>query len=232
MAALFPRYRLYTPRLNWLTLTCWLIISVAFAEYSAIISEKLLHYIGVKYGSSAEKRVLRWQDLMKTNRADSDWDKLNLVNKFFNNIRYTSDEEHWNQRDYWATPIEMLATNGGDCEDYSIAKYFTLKELGIPMEKLRITYVIATSINQPHMVLAYYETPDAEPLILDNLKDRIQSASARSDLEPVYGFNGDGLWGARDRGDELKKDSKNVFAWQDLNERLIVEMNEAKDPKI
>jgi len=169
---------------------------------------------------------------MKDNHAASDWEKLNMVNHFFNRIRYMSDEEHWHQRDYWATPLEMLATDGGDCEDYAIAKYFTLKELGIPMTKLRITYVIATSINEPHMVLAYYETPDADPLILDNIKDRVMAASSRPDLEPVYGFNGDGLWNAHDRGDELKQDPKNVFAWDDLNERLIVEMNEAEDSKI
>jgi len=209
-----------------------LLACLALGEYSAIISEKLLHYIGEKYGNSAEKRVQRWQDLMKENKNTSDWNKLNLVNRFFNRIRWTSDDEHWNQRDYWATPIEMLATNGGDCEDYSIAKYFTLKELGIPMEKLRITYVIATELNQAHMVLAYYETPDADPLILDNIKDRVLPASARYDLQPVYGFNGDGLWNARDRSDQLKQDSKNVFQWQDLNERLMVEMKHAEDSKI
>jgi len=217
---------------KWLFPCSLLLTCLVFGEYSSIISEKLLHYIGEKYGSSAEKRVLRWQDLMKENHAASDWDKLNMVNHFFNKIRYMTDEEHWHQRDYWATPIEFLATDGGDCEDYAVAKYFTLKELGIPMEKLRITYVIATSINEPHMVLAYYETPDSEPLILDNIKDRVMTASARPDLEPVYGFNGDGLWNAHDRGDELKQDSKNVFQWEDLNERLIVEMNEAENSKI
>jgi len=199
---------------------------LALGEYSVQITEKMLAYIGEKYGQSAAKRVNRWQELMQENKGDSDWDKLNQVNKFFNKIDWISDQEHWKQRDYWATPVELLATNGGDCEDYSIAKYFTLKELGMPMEKLRITYVIATDINQAHMVLAYYETPEAEPLILDNLKDRVLPASARPDLLPVYGFNGDGLWMARERSKELKQNSK-LFKWDDLNARLVKEMEKA-----
>jgi len=64
-----------------------------------------------------------------------------------------------------------LASNGADCEDFSIAKYFALKELGVPIQRLRITYVKAVRLNQAHMVLAYYPEPDAVPLILDNLED-------------------------------------------------------------
>lgn len=210
-------------KLVWLP---WLLACLALGEYSVQITEKMLAYIGEKYGQSAAKRVNRWQELMQENKGDSDWDKLNQVNKFFNKIDWISDQEHWKQRDYWATPVELLATNGGDCEDFSIAKYFTLKELGMPMEKLRITYVIATDINQAHMVLAYYETPEAEPLILDNLKDRVLPASARPDLQPVYGFNGDGLWMARERSKELKQNSK-LFKWDDLNARLVKEMEKA-----
>ena len=58
-------------------------------------------------------------------------------------LPWISDDEHWGKRDYWATPIEMLATNGGDCEDFSIAKYLTLTQLRVPSDKLRITYVRA-----------------------------------------------------------------------------------------
>ena len=212
---------------QWAALLLFLLACLTLAEYTPIISDKLLHYITETYGSSAEKRILRWQDLMKNNRNASTWSKLNLVNNFFNRIPYESDLMHWNKNDYWATPVEFLATNGGDCEDYAIAKYFTLRELGIPTEKLRITYVIALSINQAHMVLAYYETPDSEPLILDNLKDRVLPASSRDDLQPVYGFNGEGLWAARDRGDELKRDNKDNVEWQDLNSRLTAEMDRA-----
>ncbi|WP_197479414.1 transglutaminase-like cysteine peptidase, partial [Oleiphilus sp. HI0132] len=81
----------------------------------------------------------------------------------------------------WATPLEFLATNAGDCEDFSIAKYFTLREMGIPDDMIKITYVKALELNQAHMVLAYYPTPDAEPLILDNLINEIKPAGQRTD---------------------------------------------------
>jgi len=187
-------------------------------------SEQIQQYVTEKYGKRAGKRVAKWHKLMAENADKSEWSKLNRVNKFFNKIRWLDDKEHWQQRDYWATPIEMLATNGGDCEDYSIAKYFTLKELGVPEEKLRITYVIALDINQAHMVLAYYETPDAEPLILDNIKKKVLPASARHDLHPVYSFNGDGLWMAQSRGTELKKDTSKMVKWNDLNARMLAEI--------
>lgn len=187
-------------------------------------SEQIQKYVTEQYGKRAGKRVAKWHKLIADNADQSEWGKLNRVNKFFNQIRWLDDRDHWKQRDYWATPLEMLATNGGDCEDYSIAKYFTLRELGIAEEKLRITYVIALDINQAHMVLAYYETPDAEPLILDNIKGRVLPASSRSDLHPVYSFNGDGLWMAQARGTELKKDNSKMVKWQDLNARMLAEI--------
>ena len=116
--------------------------------------------------------------------------KLSLVNTFFNKTDFKSDISHWGKEDYWASPVELLSTNAGDCEDYSIAKYFTLMAMGVPVENLRITYVKAVKLNQAHMVLAYYAAPNEEPLILDNMTDEILPASERTDLVPVYSFNG------------------------------------------
>ena len=118
------------------------------------------------------------------------------------------------------TPAEMSASNGGDCEDYAISKYFLLKELGVPVERLRITYVKAISINQPHMVLAYYPSPGAEPLILDNLEDGVRPASERKDLVPVYSFNDEDDVIARDA---RKSNPLQIRAWHDLQKRLEAE---------
>ena len=52
-----------------------------------------------------------------------------------------SDEKLWGQSDYWASRMESIGQNAGDCEDYVIAKFFTLIDLGIPQEKLYFTYV-------------------------------------------------------------------------------------------
>ena len=113
-----------------------------------------------------------------------------------------------------------MASNGGDCEDYSIAKYFLLKEFGVPVERLRITYVKAVKLNQAHMVLAYYAAPGSEPLILDNLEDRVRPASDRSDLVPVYSFNDDDVVLVRD---SRKSNPLQIRAWRDLLQKLEAE---------
>lgn len=188
------------------------------------LSDKLLAFVEKKYGAAAHKRVTEWKRLMETNRGKSETEKLELVNNFFNQTPFISDAEHWGKEDYWATPIEMLATNGGDCEDFAISKYFTLVQLGVPVQKLQITYVKALNwnpINQAHMVLAYYSTQEAVPVILDNLIPEIRSASLRKDLIPVYSFNGEGLWLAKERG--LGKNvggSDRIKLWKDLSSRI------------
>lgn len=150
-----------------------------------------------RYGNlgQAQARILDWEALIKSSAALPELDKLNEVNRFFNRkVRFVDDIQLWRENDYWATPVEMLIKGAGDCEDYSIAKYFTQRRLGIPGEKLRITYVKALNYNQAHMVLTYYASPSAEPLVLDNLINDIRPASQRKDLLPVYAFNAEGLY--------------------------------------
>ncbi|HEY5789471.1 MAG TPA: transglutaminase-like cysteine peptidase [Gammaproteobacteria bacterium] len=165
-----------------------------------VISEQLLARVEQVYDAPARQRVEAWAALLARQDLADDASKLEAVNRFFNAMRFRDDSVHWGENDYWATPIEFLGTNGGDCEDFSIAKYFTLRHLGVPEEKLRMVYVKALKLNQAHMVVAYLETPDAEPLVLDNLVPEIKRAGLRRDLKPVYSFNGDGLWLAKERG--------------------------------
>jgi predicted transglutaminase-like cysteine proteinase len=150
-----------------------------------------------------------------------DMDKLKRVNDFLNQMDFVDDLTLWKKEDYWATPIEFLSAQGGDCEDFAIAKYFTLKTMGMDEEKLNLTYVKALNLNVHHMVLTYYMTPDAEPLILDNLVGEIKSASQRTDLMPIYSFNGTGLWLAKQRGrGKLAGSSKRLQHWQNLMQRM------------
>jgi len=187
-------------------------------------SPEFLAQIEQQYGSSAKQRVLDWQRLIESGQSShsSEWELIHTVNDFFNQVRFVSDMQHWQREDYWATPVEFLSSNGGDCEDFSIAKYFTLRELGVPDEHLRITYVKALRLNQAHMVLAWYETPESDPLILDNLVSRIQPANQRTDLLPVYSFNGNNLWMSKERGQGRKVagGSQRINLWRDLNLRM------------
>ena len=188
------------------------------------LTDRVLASINKKHGPAASERVAHWKRLMETNRGLSEKEKLVLVNDFFNQVPFVSDLDHWGKEDYWATPLEMLATFGADCEDFSIAKYFTLVQIGVPVQKLQITYVKATTwnpVSQAHMVLVYYPTPEAIPLVLDNLIPEIMPASARKDLIPVYSFNGEGLWFAKERGTGKSAGrSDRIKLWRDLNERM------------
>jgi predicted transglutaminase-like cysteine proteinase len=188
------------------------------------ISEKVLAKIESQYNKFARQRVENWRDLVANpdNHDLSEKEKLELVNKFFNsNVMFLNDIDLWKQKDYWATPLEMLSIGAGDCEDYSIAKYFTLKELGVDEEKLRITYVKATEIDQAHMVLTYFETRRATPLVLDNLIIDIKPANQRRDLVPVYSFNGTGLWLAKSRGEGQRVgEASKLSLWNDLEKRM------------
>lgn len=144
-------------------------------------------------------------------------EKLENVNSFFNQLQFVDDLTHWQKPDYWATPVEFLSTGAGDCEDFSLAKYFTLKALGIAEDKLNMTYVKALQLNQAHMVVTYYAAANTVPLVLDNLTAEIQPATQRKDLLPVYSFNGLGLWLAKSRGKGQKVgSSEGLKRWQDL----------------
>ena len=205
-----------------------LIISFALISFSSIIliasktfniSESQLNSISSKYGSSGKNRVEAWDSMIESSKNESLLNKIKNVNDFFNQITYKTDAAHWKQKDYWATPFEFMGTGAGDCEDYAIAKYFSLVKLGIPDDKLRITYVIYKKTNsrfeQAHMVLTYYHKTGAEPVILDNINRTLQLASKRNDLKPVYSFNASGLWQKKKKGDTRVGDN-NLKSWKNL----------------
>lgn len=189
--------------------------------FSTSVSAALIGEYADRFGPAARERLLGWQDFMKQRRAEAPPDRdtalLVTVNRFFNHVRFLSDREHWGVEDYWATPAEFFASAGGDCEDYSIAKYYALKELNVPVERLRITYVKSSRLNQAHMVLAYYPTPQAEPLILDNLDNEVRPASQRTDLVPVYSFNDEDVLIA---GRGHAGSPAQIRLWRDLITRL------------
>lgn len=177
--------------------------------------------ISNKYGIDASKRVQEWERLLEGNTNASKDEKLASINLFFNEFTFIDDKVHWGKTDYWATPIEFIASGGGDCEDFTIAKYFSLRSLGVPERQLRFMYVKAVRLNQAHMVLAYFPKPDSIPLLLDNLHPKILPADQRKDLSPVYSFNGAGLWLAKAQGTgTLLKDKPNHKQWQDLLKRM------------
>ncbi len=184
-----------------------------------------------RYGERAAKRASAWFNVLDNAAGQDEKQQLAQVNRFFNLFRFVDDIKLWGQSNYWATPMEFIGANGGDCEDFSIAKYFTLLRLGVPEEKMRITMVKAKTLNQYHMVLAYYERSGSVPLILDNLDKQIKPATKRTDLLPVYSFNGKQLWLNKEKGrGVLAGSATRLKKWNDLNQRLG--MNRLRLPEL
>lgn len=186
-----------------------------------LLDEAALNKIGRLYGSLAEARVRYWQKLILNSTNTGERQKLQKVNNFFNDARFLDDMVVWQQPNYWATPLEFLIMDAGDCEDFSIAKYFTLEKMGVAREKMRLTFVKSLTLNKAHMVLSYYPQPAAEPLILDNIEPRILPASQRLDLIPVYSFNSEDLWLSRTRTQQQKAEGKadTIKQWHALKSR-------------
>jgi len=178
-----------------------------------------------------QQRVADWHALVRQKQDAPEMEKLISVNSFFNKLKFVSDQIHWGKEDYWATPQEMLISNGGDCEDFATAKYFTLRNLKIPDEKMRLTYVKSLRLKQPHMVLSFYQVSTAEPLVLDSLVDEILSASKRQDLIPIYSFNGQGYWLTRKQSSDRLGGPGNLSLWQELRQRFSQEAIAAPIPK-
>lgn len=208
------------PKQTWLFFFIALFITSTVAQHTGLTTE-ILAKIEKKYGMLAKARAVKLDELIHENLTEAEVTKLNLVNDFFNGAKFSSDIDIWNTKDYWATPIEFIGRDAGDCEDFSIAKYYALKLMGVDTSKLRITYVKALRLNQAHMVLAYYPTPSSDPLILDNLNQRIRPAKERKDLRPVYSFNADNLWLSRSRNEELKAGKPTQLKlWVDVQRRM------------
>ena len=187
------------------------------------ITESQLNSIENKFGIQGKNRVEEWDAMLESSKEETTLNKIKNVNDFFNKITYKTDLSHWRQKDYWATPFEFMGSGAGDCEDYAIAKYFSLIKLGIPDEKLRITYVSYKKANskfeQAHMVLTYYHKTGVEPVVLDNIDKTLQVASKRTDLKPVYSFNASGLWQAKTKG-EARVGNNELKSWKDLISRF------------
>ena len=189
----------------------------------AFVGRSVVERVEKEYGYFTANRFKYYYDLLASLKGATLTKKLVEVNDFWNGTPYGSDLNVWGLRDYWATPYEFLIKNPGDCEDYVIAKYFTLTRLGIDPSKLFFVYARVRGYRSSHMVLAYYpKGMRYEPLILDSLNLKIFPASKRKDLTPIYTFNGEllqryGSGKSRGLGNKSRKVKRK---WEDLMQRM------------
>lgn len=213
---LFLRSRIALFVLVALLVLVWLPLSAPALQFEV---SKIRQTAVSRFGARTGTTVDRWVANLESARGVSERRQLDAVNDFWNmNVMAGEDIHIWGQLDYWATPIETLGKAAGDCEDFVIGKYFSLLHLGVPNEKLRLIYVRAQVGGQSiaHMVLGYYPTPQAEPLLLDNLSGSIRPASQRPDLTPVFSFNSQGVY----VGNAQKGSVDSISRWRGLLEKM------------
>ena len=165
-----------------------------------LITDAIVNKAYAKYGKFAKNRFIQLnQKIIKKLKQSKAIKKLTFVNSWFNKIQYRSDKKIYGVSDYWATLYEFTGKGMGDCEDYTIAKYYTLKELGINPRRMKFTYVVYINKSGKkisHMVLSYLKVPKPKSmndiLILDNTNKQVLPASKRKNIiKMVKMINGD-----------------------------------------
>lgn len=143
------------------------------------------------YANSSSKAVKAWQSMIQDNKGKAQIDQLHAVNGFINQWRYRTDQFNYKTSDYWASPAEFFSRSG-DCEDYAIAKYVTLRQMGFGAEQLRLVVVKDVKRGLAHAVLAAYV--DGDVFILDNVNNQVRPQAAVAEYVPYYSVNEKARW--------------------------------------
>lgn len=127
-----------------------------------------------------------WKHELGRLRGAAPLDQIKAVNRYVNRVPYIEDQANYGTADYWAEPGEFLA-RGGDCEDYAIAKYISLRALGLADADMRIVALWDTDRRDFHAVLAV--RIGGRALVLDNRTARIRPLDEVENYRPVYSVN-------------------------------------------
>ncbi|MCP3899837.1 MAG: transglutaminase [Desulfobacteraceae bacterium] len=193
----------------------------AFSASKFYVPDKTMADFTTRYEKRAKKRLEGLLLLMNKIAKSPEETKIISINRFFNQMPYQSDIRLWGKSDYWASRLQFLGKGAGDCEDFAVAKFLTLIQLGVSKEKLFLTYVKAIGYPEvAHMVVSYYKTPGTIPFILDNYNKQILPATKRNDLVPVYSFTAKDLYIQKQKGLGKKvnpKSTKNLTKLKNID---------------
>lgn len=146
---------------------------------------------GNKVCESSTCTMKGWKEFIAELQGEDEMSQLKEVNRAFNAKRYTLDINNWGEEDYWETPYQFLKKSG-DCEDYAISKYFTLKALGVPIEDMRVVALQDVNLGIGHAVLVVYVGD--QPMMLDNQISSVVPANSIRHYNPVFSINETGWW--------------------------------------
>ena len=188
----------------------------------------LLNSYKKNYGEQAVRRLDSLLAMMEKQNGLPEEQIVINVNNFFNQLEYRSDRKTWNKSDYWASRLEFIGKGQGDCEDFAVAKFLTMIQLGVPGEKIFLTYVRARGFAEPaHLVATYYKKPGSVPFVLDNYIKKILPATQRPDLVPVYSFTARDLYIQKQHG-LGKRLSRGLLKTQRKLKAIDLEIREKK----
>lgn len=166
-----------------------------FPKWTGMLARHLKE-MGSRPGDCSETRFNRchyreWRALIEGLRGQPVAEVLAAVNAHMNRAPYIIDPINWGVKDYWATPSQFFRKDG-DCEDYAIAKFVTLKELGLPAEDMRITVLEDQNLKVAHAILVVFVA--GEPWVLDNQIQRVVRAGTIRHYRPIFSINESGWW--------------------------------------
>lgn len=137
----------------------------------------------------AAKRFLAILDKAQTREG---WARIAEINRAINlSIRPVDDMTQYGVADLWATPLMTFASNAGDCEDYAIAKYFALHEMGFLDSDLRLVVVHDRAANEDHAVTAVRH--ERRWIILDSRTLAIRTDVNIAEFDPLFVVDSDGV---------------------------------------
>jgi predicted transglutaminase-like cysteine proteinase len=133
----------------------------------------------------------RWKAFLQEIKGFNPFEAIREVNRFANHARYITDPVNYGMPDYWATPSQFLVKNG-DCEDYAITKFLSLRALGFDNDSMRIVVLDDLNLRAPHAVLVVYL--DGTPWLLDNQIREVVKTTAARHYRAIYSVNETTWW--------------------------------------
>jgi predicted transglutaminase-like cysteine proteinase len=144
--------------------------------------------------SSSKLNKCHYDGWMKYLKKQKGKDKLTLINEIngrMNKAKYVTDNNNWGEKDYWATPGEFMA-KFGDCEDYAIIKYLSLRLLGFKAEEVRVVAVKDLNLKVGHAILVAFV--DGKTYVLDNQIKQVVEAKTIRHYQPVFSISSKTWW--------------------------------------
>lgn len=138
-----------------------------------------------------------WKKFLISIKKYDKFTQLRAVNARMNKAKYTSDKANWGKKDYWSTPGEFMS-RFGDCEDYAIVKYLSLRLLGFKDKELRVVAVKDLNLKVGHAILVAIlkdpKTKKKKVYVLDNQIKKVVEAKTIRHYEPVFSINRSFWW--------------------------------------